>query len=374
MQVTEGNGVVTSFVFPFAIPEASDIAAYVTSSTGVITPIPSNEITVSLNTPPVGGNWSIGGSVGYPLTGSPIPTGSTFTMQRILPITQVTSLDNQGNQYPDAIEEALDTLCMQVQQVNTIAQSSIQIPVVDIEGLNTTLPAAQVRAGQYLAFDNQGNVTTTSVPPTGTAIISTAMTPVVAASTLAIARIDLGLGAVATENLGNNIVDDGAGNLVVKADSVTNAMMANTGQIAGTATNDNAAAGNIGEYISSSVNVATTGLSNNTAFNVTSITLTAGDWDISAVGALGLASSTTSTLFEAAITTTSATMPNPPNSGGYASHSGSVTTSASPALVLATGVMRASIATITTYYLVVFASFATSTAGAGGFIGARRAR
>ena len=120
--------------------------------------------------------------------------------------------------------------------------------------------------------------------------------------------------------------------------------------------------------------MATTGLSNNTAFNVTSITLTAGDWDISAVGALGLASSTTSTLFEAAITTTSATMPNLPNSGGYASHSGSVTTSASPALVLATGVMRASIATITTYYLVVFASFATSTAGAGGFIGARRAR
>lgn len=101
--------------------------------------------------------WPVGGSVLYPLSGSPIPAGATITIDRMLPLTQVTSLDNQGNQYPATIEAALDTLCMQIQQVNQIAQLSLQIPITDTVGTDTLLPSAQMRASNLLAFDAVGN-------------------------------------------------------------------------------------------------------------------------------------------------------------------------------------------------------------------------
>src|SRR2546421_430181 len=51
----------------------------------------------------------------------------------------------------------------------------------------------------------------------------------------------------------------------------------------GTTTNDNAVSGNLGEYISSTVarGAAVTGAANGTYKDLTSIVLTAGDWDIS---------------------------------------------------------------------------------------------
>jgi hypothetical protein len=52
----------------------------------------------------------------------------------------------------------------------------------------------------------------------------------------------------------------------------------------GTATNDSAATGFVGEYISSSTANATPLASTTTFGNLVSITLTAGDWDVTAMG------------------------------------------------------------------------------------------
>lgn len=52
--------------------------------------------------------------------------------------------------------------------------------------------------------------------------------------------------------------------------------------IAGTTTNDNAAAGNYGEYISSKTTAISVGATD-TLFDVVSATLTAGDWDLSGI-------------------------------------------------------------------------------------------
>lgn len=90
------------------------------------------------------------------MAGGPIAAGTTLTMERVLPLTQVTSLDNQGNQYPATIEAALDTLCMQIQQINQAAQLSLKIPVSDTQGTDTLLPSAQIRANNVLAFDALG--------------------------------------------------------------------------------------------------------------------------------------------------------------------------------------------------------------------------
>lgn len=146
-----------------------------------------------------------------------------------------------------------------------------------------------------------------------------------------------------------------------------------TAALAGTATNDNAGAGKIGEYISSTVlaghAVAT---ADSTTVNVTSISLTAGDWDVSGVVCFEPASGTITTSAIAGITTTSATVPTRPASGGISQIV--ATTAASLSHSLPVGTTRISLAATTTVYLIARCQFSVSTMGTYGFIGARRAR
>lgn len=94
------------------------------------------------------------------------------------------------------------------------------------------------------------------------------------------ARVDI-RGTGTTTNKAIRIADSGnterlyvtdGGNLVVGANN----------NIVGTATNNNAAAGNIGEEVNSTISTYTNYTTTATYQAVTSITLTAGDWDISA--------------------------------------------------------------------------------------------
>lgn len=89
--------------------------------------------------------------------------------------------------------------------------------------------------------------------------------------------------------------------------------ISNTGQIAlhgglnGTTTNDNAATGYVGELITSSVTTATNVPGATTVFgNLTSISLTAGDWDVDAMVVYSLNAATGVNFARAAVTTTSA--------------------------------------------------------------------
>lgn len=142
----------------------------------------------------------------------------------------------------------------------------------------------------------------------------------------------------------------------------------------GTTTNDNAPAGEIGEYVSSSVaSGSAVSLTSNAAANITSIELTAGDWD---VGGNVVFSSGGGTLTDMIgwISTASATLPTPPGDGGYARVN-------LPGAGLGSGIAlgipprRVSIATTTTVYLSGRMSFSGgSSNSAFGFIGARRAR
>src|SRR5262249_950360 len=59
----------------------------------------------------------VGGTVTYPLSGSPIANGTSLTVSRIVPLTQTTSISNQGDFAPTVTERALDQLCLEIQQV-----------------------------------------------------------------------------------------------------------------------------------------------------------------------------------------------------------------------------------------------------------------
>ena len=143
--------------------------------------------------------------------------------------------------------------------------------------------------------------------------------------------------------------------------------------ITGTTTNDNAPAGAVGEYISSTVlSAGAVSLTNLTVANVTSISLTAGDWDVWGNVATKPNAATVTAEVIAAISLVTAALPTIPNGGAYAlvypnSTAGAIT-------VLPTGTMRLSLAATTTVYLVVDTQFSVNTLGAYGFIGARRVR
>lgn len=150
------------------------------------------------------------------------------------------------------------------------------------------------------------------------------------------------------------------------------------GQIGNTtATNDNAAAGYLGEYISSTVLTGSAvSLSSGSAADITTISLTAGDWDVSGVVVFKETSSTVLASAACWINNASATVPTPPNNGMYSliqpNYGSAGGTGNIAAVPIASG--RWSLSTTTTIYLSGVATWTTSTMTAFGFIGARRAR
>lgn len=143
--------------------------------------------------------------------------------------------------------------------------------------------------------------------------------------------------------------------------------------IVGTTTNNSATSGSVGEYISSTVNNNASGASSGNPANITSISLTAGDWDVWGVVVIGLAASSTGTLANGGISTTSATLPSS-TGGALACFNGTIPPGANPSISLAITPIRISLNSTTIVYLVGQVTFAISTAGLSGFIGARRAR
>jgi len=144
-------------------------------------------------------------------------------------------------------------------------------------------------------------------------------------------------------------------------------------QLPGTATNDSASSGNVGEYVSSSIPIGSAvSVTNNVAANVTSISLTAGDWDVWGQVNSSITASAQITLTESYVTTTSATRATPPNGGAYVFDQQAKTASTNVSYPV--GMTRLSLSGTTTVYLGVFSLFNTSTNAYYGFIGARRVR
>lgn len=133
----------------------------------------------------------------------------------------------------------------------------------------------------------------------------------------------------------------------------------------------NAHAGYPGEIVSSSIAAGSAvPLTTATPANVTSIALTAGDWDV--YGSIYFLPDVTTVIGaeSGGINTVSATPPTAP-AGGVAAING-LTLAAGAEIPLILGYVRLSLAAAATAYLVAQASFTVSTCGAYGMITARR--
>lgn len=160
-----GNGATLTFSFPFIGVAAADLIVTVTNDLGVSTVLGSTQYTLVINPAATGTLWGIGGSVTYPIGTSPTPlaVGYSIAITRAVPYTQTISVANQGSFYPQAVEQALDKLELQIQQLVTDYAYTLKTPVTDYVPPNT-LPSASLRANGYLAFDSTGQPVITTAP------------------------------------------------------------------------------------------------------------------------------------------------------------------------------------------------------------------
>lgn len=164
-----GNGATTSFSFSFIGVSSSDITVTLTdTTTGVQTVLSPSDYTLVLNPAATGSLWGIGGTVTYPLVGSPIPNGIELTIARNVPLQQNISISNQGAFYPQSVEQGLDLLEMQIQETATDNDYAVKAPTTDPTP-PSNMPPAALRAGKVLGFDATGLVpmmyTPTGVTP-----------------------------------------------------------------------------------------------------------------------------------------------------------------------------------------------------------------
>jgi hypothetical protein len=146
------------------------------------------------------------------------------------------------------------------------------------------------------------------------------------------------------------------------------------GQIVGTATNDDATAGNIGEVLATSVAAGSAvSLSDNVAANITSVSLTAGDWDVWGNFITIPAGGALTQSLEVSINTTSATQATAPNGGAYYKTLPRQVSNAD-AISGPVGQKALSLSVTTTVYLVTTVGYTGGTMKVYGSINARRAR
>lgn len=141
------------------------------------------------------------------------------------------------------------------------------------------------------------------------------------------------------------------------------------GQLPATATNDNAAAGKVGEFITGTGTAV--GVTTVTPADITSVSLTAGDWDCRGILGTNPAAGTTQSDNKGWMSVTSATQPTFP-AGGLVDMDISV--SAASPIDYTTGIARFSLSSTTTVFLSWTGAFAVSTETVTAKLDCRRAR
>lgn len=148
-----------------------------------------------------------------------------------------------------------------------------------------------------------------------------------------------------------------------------------TGGIVGTTTNDDTAAGNVGAFLTSAI-TSPASISTNTATNLTSISLSAGDWDVWANITYISASTTVLNQILTWISTSSASVPANNSTISRISYGSSGISDVGVGVVsgIVAPSQRFSVAGATPVYISGFATFITSTLDMVGAIYARRRR
>lgn len=187
-----GNGVTTSFSFPWKFFSTADLVVIetVTATGAQTTKTLGTDYTVS-GTQDATGAFPSGGTVTAPAPAS----GLTWTIYRDpSPVQAVQHTDNDPLP-ATSIDNPLDLLTCLVQRDRDLVSRALVQPDGDTSNI-ARLPAQVSRASMYLAFDSNGDPVATAGPASG-AVVSSTMQPVVEAATLAAAATAMGVLATA---------------------------------------------------------------------------------------------------------------------------------------------------------------------------------
>lgn len=115
-----GNGSTTSFPFGFKVWKAEDLEVSITDASGAVSIVTNWGVVLS----PSGG-----GTVTYPLTGSPLPTGHKITIARSMDFLQDVDLVSGTRWDPEVVETALDRATAERQQLKERLDRAVAIPI-----------------------------------------------------------------------------------------------------------------------------------------------------------------------------------------------------------------------------------------------------
>ncbi len=251
-------------------------------------------------------------------------------------------------------------------------------------GSNTlTLAGTLATSGSFASVFTMTGATNVTFPTSGTLATTASASGVINSGTtnqLAYyAASGTTLSGLSTANNGILVTSSGGvpsiGNTVGAGLTMPSITFNSTTGIVGTTTNDNAASGSVGQVVSSSVaSGSPVPLTNGTPADITSISLTAGDWDVYP-NVMFVSAGAGFTLGNAVgwASTTSATLPALEETALLNNGAGGLLIGA-VAYGFTAPFQRLSLASTTTVYLSTQSNFSTGTVGAFGRIYARRRR
>ena len=237
---------------------------------------------------------------------------------------------------------------------------------------SASLPSQTGNAGKILTTDG-GNASWAGVSTLALPISGGTLTGALIGTSLSLTST---LGVTGAASFGSGITVTGSGsfsNDITVTDDLTvsgRIIPSSTEGIKGTSTNDSADAGSIGEYSINNVVIGSAvALVSTISKTVTSMTLSAGDWDVNGIVSFTYGASTSiNSLFGGSSLTNNAF-----DSYSFSHRCAAFVPGAAP-MGYAIPYRRISIAVPTTIYLVAAAGFTVSTCSAYGFITARRVR
>jgi len=139
-----GNSATTVWSYNFLVLEASHMqVSLFNTADSTTTVLGTSAYSVTGITNPSGG------TVTYPLSGSPITSQYKLIIERIVPFTQLLDISNQDGFHPEVVEEQFDLTTMMIQQLNR--------SVVDLAGNPTT---------DYIEFDSAAQLQAATITST----------------------------------------------------------------------------------------------------------------------------------------------------------------------------------------------------------------
>lgn len=115
-----GNGSTTSFPFGFKVWKSADLEVSITDASGAVSVVTNWGVAL---------NPSGGGTVAYPTSGPPLPTGHKITIARSMDFLQDVDLVSGTRWDPEVVETALDRATAERQQLKERLDRAVAVPI-----------------------------------------------------------------------------------------------------------------------------------------------------------------------------------------------------------------------------------------------------